>query len=200
MNKLKIGLSVLGVLAIAIVAGLSLGYFNSYQKVDQALGVVTTTDFRHQFADVIGTHVGTSTVGVAIQNVAGGVTTSVISNIGERVGTAVYTIKVVSVSSTVNNLAFSVEGTYDDFCTANSSTIQGEVRSTDINWFSAGDHLKGKVHATSFTSASSTSFITWTDMVAGVGNELILTDLNYECLRFNAAGNSSTIYVGLKTK
>ncbi len=198
--KLKLGLSVLGGMVLVLIAGLSLGYFNSYQKVDQALGVVTSSDFAHQFSDIIGTHIGTSTTGIAIQNVGGSVSSSVVSYIGNQINTAVYMIKVLSVSSTVNDLAFFVEGTNDDFCGNTSSTIVGEVRPNEINWYSAGDHLLNKVHSTSFASNSSTVVTPWVNALAGAGNELALTGLNYECLRFTAGGNSSTIYVGLKTK
>lgn len=37
-------------------------------------------------------------------------------------------------------------------------------------------------------------------LVAGVGDILNFTNLNYECLRFNFSGNSTTIYAGLNTK
>jgi hypothetical protein len=150
--------------------------------------------------DVVGTHQNsTTTIGVA-STLA---TTTYVSKIGRGVETAIYMIKMVSVqSTTLNNLTVTVEGSNDLFCDtqAGPASSTTDVVKANINWFSAMDHLKDKVHATSFTNGSSTAVLAWANAAAGYGQEVILTNLAYECLRLGVSGVSTTPYIQLYTK
>lgn len=213
MTKLQTVLSaaVLGV--VVIIAGVLLNsrFAQSEPDIGAANAPVnsvisTSADVVNRGQDVVGTHVGTTTVGVASaigasQSIS--VTTTYVSKIGRNIDTAIYNIKMVSVqSTTLNSLYLTVEGSNDGFCDTQgppaSSTT--DVVKQDINWYSAMDHLKGKVHATSFGNASTTAIMSWINAAAGYGQQIILTDLNYECLRLGVSGVSTTPYINLITK
>ena len=167
-----------------------------------------TTDFRSFATDIIGTKTGTTTVGVAFRTTSTGgqsATTSYVNRIAGVKTNAVYTLKVLAASST-SNLLVDVQGSQDDGCwTIATSTTDAAYSdnlplTTDINWFSAGDHLKGKVHSTSFNNASSTASFLWSNPAVGGGNEMIFTDLDYECLKLNVSGSSTVAWVQLRSK
>ncbi len=168
-----------------------------FGQVTSTSGVVTSSDFRYYASDVVGTHIGTSTTGVVFNNDAA--TSSYVSKIGGNINTAVYTIKMLA-AGTTSTLGLSVQGSNDFFCDTTDVAVTGTINKTDINWYSAGDHLINKVGTTALVSASSTNPISWTNAVAGAGQEILLTNLNYECLRLNVSGVSTTVYIGLRTK
>ena len=197
-KNLKIGLGVGMLVGVIGFSALVLS-FKQEKVLGATTGVVTSSDFIYHSVDVVGTHVGTSTVGVA----SSANTTTYISKIGFNKNLAIYTIKAVSVqSTTLNSANFSFEGSNDFNCetTEPANMVTSSVTVDKINWFSVGDHLKGKVHATSFSNASSTSVISWTNAEAGLGQEVVLTDLNFDCLRLGVSGVSTTLYVGLSSK
>ena len=166
------------------------------------------SDFVDYASDVIGTKNGTTTTGVAFGITGGGgntATSSYVSKIGNR-DLAIYTIKVLKASSSANAV-FDVQGSNDDYCSDAVATSTSDVLYTEdlpllseINWFSAGDHFKNKVHSTSFDNASSTSILLWTDPMQYASNEIILTDLNYRCLRLNVSASSTVLWAQIRTK
>lgn len=207
MNKLSITLAFVLFAVLAFFGGNYLGKtkvnpgFNigaANTPSNSAISTVSEAGIYGQ--DVVGTHENnTSTTGVASSLV----TSTYISRIGRNVNTAIYSIKMVSIqSSTNNNLNIAVEGSNDKFCDtqAGSASSTTNVTKAQINWFSAMDHLRGKSHVTSFTNGSTTAVLSWVNAVAGYGQEVILTDLAYECLKLNVSGVSTTPYIQLNTK
>lgn len=184
-------LLLLGLGAITLLKGTKLG--------GVAYPAVTSSEIVNSFSDVVGTHVGTSTVGVWQKALA---TSTYISKIGGR-NTATYqalvTLPVTSTGAVVN-LAF--QGSNDFQCdTTNTSTASfpNSVIIDDINWFSIGDNLRGKAQSVSLTNASSTNIVSWTPD-AEVGQTIQLENLNYQCLKLVVGTASTTLYVGISTR
>ena len=195
MNKYFIGIfgGLLAVVVIAIYVGYNL-------KAERSYGMVAS-DFAKLSSDVVGTRTVTSTVGVGFSLTSGGqsATSSYISKIGGNINNAVYTIYATAASST-SNARFDIQGSNDNYCDTTATSGGNLPLVSEISWFSAGDHLKGKVHSTGFSNASSTASFAWTNPMENSGQELILTDLNYECLKLNVSGSSTVIYAGIRTK
>ena len=208
MSKLKLGLSVLGVVAIVAVA--SLVVYSRQPKTPPAFGYATPTSVNSTFntttdsllnneTDIFGTHIGTSTVGgvFATPNV----TTSVVSVIAGK-NQATYQIKVTAVTSTVNNFSFTVQGSNDYLC----NTLAGNASSTtdvvqkNINWYDAMVYLANRVHPTSFSNASSSLVLNWVNATADSAQTVVLKDLNFQCIRAIFSGSSTQPYIGLTTK
>lgn len=188
---------------IALVVGVTLYLTLTERKPTSVLGgqftINTSTDsYLNGSGDVVGTHIGTSTVGVAVA--ANSATTSVVSKIPQGSSKAIYTVKVTSVASTTNNnLNVSVQGSTDYLCETNSPAASSttDVTIDKINWFDAMTHLTNKVHNTAFVATGTSAILSVSNVVAGQGNTMVLENLNYRCLRFNYSGVSTTIYVGL---
>ncbi len=196
---------ILGVIGVLLVVFVLANQMNKGGKLaepvlgSQSYGTPTTSDFITYSSDVVGTHIGTSTVGVPVA--ANSATTTYVSRIGGNKSVANYTIFMVSVASTtLNSLNLAIQGSNDYGCDTVDTSTAGAILQSNINWFSAGDHMKGKVSATSFTNVSSTAILSWTNAVAGLGQEIVLDGLNYECLRLSVWGVSTTPYIGLRTK
>lgn len=170
------------------------------EELPKALGLAST-EFITYAGDVVGTKSGTSTTGVYFA--PDSTTSTYVSKIGGSVDIGVYTIKVLSASSTATSplITLALEGSNDDYCdTSTSTTIFDKVTTGQINWFPASNHLLGKTQNTALTNATSTYFITWASPMTGASNEIILTDLNWECLRLNVQASSTIFWAQLKTK
>ena len=202
-KKKVIGGSMIGVAVALAFAFLISGYFGYPARQESPAMGLADSEFQTHASDVIGTKVATTTTGVdfSVTGTGGQSSTSTyVNKIGRGINTAIYTIQATKSSSTANAL-FSVEGSNDAFCdTATSTTIFDVVTIDQINWFSAGDHLVNKVHATSFDNSSSTASILWDNPMPGAGNELILANLNYQCLRLSVSGSSTVLWAQLSTK
>lgn len=192
-KKLLVGLSV-GVIVFAGGAFLLLGGKANLKRSEVNMGQVTSSDFIYYSSDVIGTHVGTSTVGKDFES---NVTSTFISKIGGNKQWANYTFKVTAASTTAN-LAVKIEGSNDWSCDTAITSTADEVWTTNINWFDASDHLSNIAS----TANMGPVYMIWTNPSSTLdsGDEILLTNLNYECLRLSVSGNSTTIYAGLRTK
>lgn len=151
--------------------------------------------------NVVGSRSGTSTTAVGFSITSSGgqsSTTTYPSMIGADVDTAIYSLYAKNASSTAN-LTFSVLGSNDGACnTATTSPDVGNpVLKQDIRWVDIGDHLKGKVHSTSLSNATTT--LVWPNPLAETGRELILTDLSFDCLALQVSGSSTALQAQLKT-
>lgn len=192
----------LGGIFLLLAAFLIGGYLRA-GRTELALGAgkypVANTTVINYAGDVVGTHVGTSTIGVDFETTA---TSSYISRIGRAKTLANYMITAVSASATTNNLNFTVQGSNDYGCdtVAGSASSTTDVVQSNINWTSAGDHLVGSTGATALTNVSSTKMITVTNVSTSWGGEILLTNLNYECLKLGVSGASTTAYVSLMSK
>jgi len=197
MNKYFVG--IFGGLMAVIAISITIGY---YLKLEEVLGM-ESYNYVKIHSDVVGTQTVTSTIGVGFSLTSGGqsATTTYISKIGGHINNAIYTIRATAASST-SNARFEVQGSNDAYCDTTATSDGDLPLVSEINWFSAGDHLKGKVHTTSFSNVSSTAFFIWNNPASDNknGQELILTDLNYECLKLAVSGSSTVLYAGIRTK
>ena len=187
----------LGIIALVVLGLLSL---RGGKLGGTAYPAVVSGEVLNYASNIVGTHVGTSTVGVWTKALA---TTTYVTKIGGR-DTATYqaivTLPVTSTGATVN---FLVQGSNDFQCdTTNTSTASfpNSVIESDINWFSVGDNLRGKTQTTAFNNASSTNLISWSSPDAEVGQTIQLEDLNYQCLKLSVGTASTTLFVGLTTR
>ena len=195
---------------IGIIAGivvLTAGWFILNNQPEGVFGK-ESYQFQRFDSDVIGTHTGTTTTGVAFRITATGgqtATTTYISRIGGNKNVAAYHITPTAASSSANAI-FSLMGSNDDYCetTATSTTdkacVGDCVLDSEIHWHNLVNHLKDTDHSTSFDNASSTLIRNWQNPKVGAGNEIVLKDLDEECLRMDVTGSSTVIYSGLRTK
>ena len=201
MQKVKV--YILSGITISVVVILSVWIFSGKKQDqnNQALGKEANETI-HYAGDVIGSRSATTTVGVSFGNNTTGsitATSSYVSRIGGMKQIAVYTIQAITASST-SRVNVEVQGSNDDECDTTATSAGNKPLVSEINWFSAGDHFNNKVHATSFTNASSTSFLSWLNPMNGAGQEIVLTNLSYECLRLNVAAASSTLWAQLRVR
>ena len=180
-----------------VIAILACGVFWFNWPKEKALGGV----YLGSPVDVVGTKTGTSTAGVYFGDYAA--TSTYVTNITAMADMAIYTLRVKSASTTAAAY-FEIQGSYDAECgtTATSTTDAAyKPRSplmSDINWYDASSHIEGL--ADTRTIATATTTLVWTSIVAGMGREITLTDLNYDCLRLGVRATSTILWVQLKTK
>ena len=200
-SKIVIGVSVALLLALSAYAlwpktG-NLGGANA--PLNSAINTSTDSYLNYGTQDVVGTHIGTSTVGGVFPNP--NVTTSFISVIGNSIRQATYQIKIVATTGTDNNMSFTVQGSNDYLCgtQAGNASSTTDVTMKDINWYDAMNHLTGRVQPVTMGNGSSTVIFDWEDTTAGSAKEVTLTNLNYQCLRLLVSASSTLIYAGLNT-
>lgn len=163
--------------------------------------------FLDNATDVFGTKTATTTAGQAFRVTATGgqsATSSVVKKIAPEVNEAIFTVMATNASSTAN-LMWDFQGSNDYGCETTSSTAGATNNfplTTEINWFSLGDHTPYKTQTSSFANASSTQTYVWTNPIANKtnGQVVILKDLNYKCIKMNMSGSSTEAWVQISTK
>ena len=202
-TKSKIGLALL----LALFFGLT-GYAGYRSQVEPVVGAATNTIIK-VYGDFVGTRTGTSTTGVAFSVKNGGISasTSYYKKIGNGKDFATLIFKATMASTSASLVQADVFGSLDSFCdaTATSTTDVACVGdcflTTDVNWFSAGDHFKQTSHLVDVLNDSSSAFVKWVNPVTTTpGVEISLDKINYECLRLDVAASSTELYVGIGTK
>lgn len=186
--------------SVIIVSVLS-SVFVWWKFIPRNLGK-TASEFTLYAGDVVGTKSATTTTGVAFRTTATGgqsATSSYVSVLSDKINRAVYTFKPLAVSSTAN-LRWEIQGSHDAFCETDGSSGTDPVALSDINWFSVGDHSPNKAQTTSFTNSSSTVFYTWNNPMVNGGQEVILENLTYHCLRLNVSGSSTVLWAQISTR
>lgn len=203
MSKTKITIAL-----VAVVLFFIAGYFGSRLKPEKAFGK-NSAQLKLFGADVIGTRTGTSTpVGVcfACANNGPTATTSYVSFIGQQKSTAVYNINIQGVSTTPM-AQFDIQGSNDYRCdtTATSTTDTSlggdEPLVSEIQWYGI-DNLRNAVYTNTLTSGSSTAFVKYASsaLIAGTTDSIVLTELNYNCLKLNVKASSTMMYASLTTR
>lgn len=192
----------IGGLALVLIIGATIFWpkdnIPKDQDEEQNIGLV----FRSYASDVVGTKVGTTTTGVQFTDNAA--TTTYVSKIGGLINTAVYTFGIKAASSTAageSNLKMSILASNDDHCdTATSTTIEDLVATGEVNWYDAAPFLLNGASEQSLTNGTST--ISWITSGLGPGNgrEVLLTDLNAECLALQLNGSSTRVWAQIRTK
>lgn len=199
MSKLK-GILLVGAFLFAFSIAVIAGY-NAFKEPIQERFGLADSGFLDNGTDVIGTKTATTTVGVAFGKASTGGISATSTYVTKIVPAdkAVYTIQNLIASST-SRINIEIQGSQDDFCDTTATSGGNLPLVSEINWFSAGDHLRGKIQTTSFVNASSTNFISWLNPLNGAGQEIILENLDYECLRLNIAAASSTVWAQISTR
>jgi len=165
-------------------------------------------EFQRYYSDWVGDRVGTTTTGVAFRITSTGgqsATSTFITRIGYQKNNAVISFMPQAASSSAS-FFYDILGSNDDYCdtTATSTTdaacVGDCVLASEINWFDMGDFLKDKVHQTSVSTASTTLYRSITNPKVGANSTIILENLAVECLKMNASGSSTVMYVPITTK
>ena len=192
MNKL-----LLAIVVVAVIVGGVLWY--SYEPTTEPnIGTEASAGPEIKSAsDVIGTRVGTTTTGVTFENFSA-TSTYMVRTSGA--GTAIFTVYATEASSTAQGpaAAFNFFGSNDWDC-ATASTTGGALNpilTTDINWYDIGYNV-AELAGSQTLGASST--IAWTP-VGEQGKTITLTNLNYECIRVQAAASGTVMFMQARLK
>jgi len=181
MNKLLISIICVGV----IVAGV-LWYAHEPANGEVELGDYTAPVGMP--VDMIGTQNASTTVGEYFDALTSASSTA-IKKIGTYIDTVTFTIHAVSATSTADAY-FAILGSNDQNCdTATTSTsYPNQSLKNEIRWFDIGQNLLNLTGTLTFASTGTTT-LEWIDIVAGDGRQIVLTDVNTECIKFemNAA-------------
>ena len=180
-------------MVVAIVGGV--WYFSHKEAIKT--GAESSAGAEIDYAsDIIGTRVGTSTVGAHFE------ATSATTTYRIRTGgasTAIFTLLATNASSTGNaGATFNFLGSNDwDCATASTTTgILNPILTTDINWYDIGYNV---VELAGSQALGATSTIHWTP-TTGLGKTLTLTSLNYECIRIDVSASSTEMLMQARLK
>ncbi len=182
MKKIYVGL----VLLIVLLAG---GYLYSH-KTEVVFGGLAGAPI-----DIYGTQTGTSTAATASGSFFGATnaTSSKAMALGTETDMVLLTIKAKTASTSALGGSFyewDIFGSNDANCDTSSSTAgTGAIKTikSDINWFSA-DPTNSKVSGRVTNPGTAT------------GTSVLLTNVNWKCLNFQANGSSTTVLMQMKEK
>jgi len=149
--------------------------------------------------DIVGTRIGSSTTGIAWYG-APTASTTYPSYIGRDIDLAVYDINFMTASSSGSNAYFSILTSQDDYC-GTASTSGGDLNNyvvADVQWFDGGDYLKDKVHSTSLANTTSTMPIL--EISSGTHRQIILENINSQCLALEVNASATIMQIQLTTK
>jgi hypothetical protein len=148
--------------------------------------------------NLIGTRIGSTTVPVAwYGNLAASTTYPLY--VGGKTDEAVFSFNAVNASST-SRVHLSVLGSFDTGCetATTSTTALNQLLKSEIRWFDASNHIKGSSAVSSFTNGTST--LQWVNPTPGQTKELILTDLDMQCVAIEANASSTTLQARYQLK
>lgn len=207
MSKVKIA----GLVGVVVLAALVGGFYGFTKlKGEKAFGAsnvavnstfsTTTDSLLNRDSDVVGTHSGTSTVPATYYTI--NATNTYVSVVGRNVKQANYHIKIVAVTTTINNLNVTVQGSNDWLCEtqAGNASSTTDVVQKNINWTDAMVYMANRVHPTSFVNASTSLVMNWVNATADSSQTLVLTNLDFHCLRLLVSASGTQPYIGLSTK
>ena len=198
-------------LAIIAVLAFSLAGFLGWKHYHQPVLGKASNLFINYASDVIGSKTGTTTAGVCFSCTSGGLSasTSYVSKLSGPITQAEYTLMALAASTSAqggSSAYFDVQGSNDDGCetiaTSTSDTNYSDNLPlvSDINWFDAANHLNFRVHPSAFSNASSSLTSSWSNPMNGTGQELLLTNLNYQCLRLTVRASSTILWAQIRSK
>ena len=153
----------------------------------------TTTDVA---VDLIGTTNGTTTNGVYFSD--GTATSSYPITIGHQADEAILAFYPTFASTTGAHAAISIWGSNSQDCDTASTTAGtlNNYTTSDIKWFDIGDHVAELAGSQTLTG---TSTISWNPS-ARIGKDIVLKDLNYECLKVEVNASSTIMQASIITK
>lgn len=197
-------------LAIIALVGAGIGWYSKdyftdtiFAEDSEQLGGLSSEPI-----NVIGTRTNTSTVTAyfGVNSTAGRSDTSTYPTlIGKDADSVVYYIGIEQASTTAKSpsaadLAFSILSSPDKFCAATSSsykTAMNNYVTGDVKWFDASDHIRGATQETTYTG---TGTIIWTNPRPSQFREIILDDLNAQCVALQVNGSSTEMWVQMLSK
>lgn len=185
-----------GVKVVVTVGAQAQQYFAAgYTLLGSAKPLIIGSSMPNTAVDLIGTRVGTSTTGVAFTSTS--TITSYTKFVGSDVDEAILSITPTAASSAT--VLLNVFGSNDSQCDTATTTSTTLANKVDINWYDLNTNILNLAGSNSAIVAA-TSTITWSPTGAKQGKQLVLTNLNNQCLRFDVAATSTTLYAQLKTK
>lgn len=153
--------------------------------------------------DIVGTRVGTTTTGVQfLPSILSTATSTHYASSTGSITSAQITLKAVAASSTAvgPKVYLSIFGSNDFNCrtsttSASANQFEGQltVVMNDINWYDIGPHFSG-LENSSGTLSTGTSTIDWTPL-AGQSLDIELTNLDYQCLKFEVRASSTQLFI-----
>lgn len=152
-----------------------------------------------QTADIIGTQVGTTTEALqfAVDNdrTANQATTTAVKLLEGTTDTGLFTIRAVTASTTAE-LFWHIYGSNDGGCDTTTTTTEtsGLVLMNQIHWY----ELSASVEGTG--SSVSGQIIDPNASTVASSTEILLTNLNWACLKMEMSGASTTAHVQLRQK
>ena len=174
-------------------------YFNSTKQVQGK----AASSFVNYASDIIGTKVGTTTTMVGFYtNMTA--SSTYISKIGGQADMATYTFEASASSTPSGQVAVSFWGSNDDGCETASSTTSFDdiVLTGDVSWFMLNSYQLGTSATHLATLPTGTTTLNWFPLgnVPLNKQNIILKDLNYECLRMDLSASSTKLRAQLKIK
>lgn len=154
--------------------------------------------------DIIGTKTGTSTpTGGGFYGNYTASTTDIIK-IANSIDLATFSLLVLDASSTpTSNIYMSFYGSNDFNCDTSTTTrntndtTNEQVLVSEIDWYDIGDHVAELAGTQSLAVGTSTLSVIGT---AGHAKDIILRDLDYDCLKTEVNASSTQLYIQLHTK
>lgn len=189
MKKILIG-------GLAVVAIIAVTAFFITRDKEEVVGATPSAGAEIDYAsDVIGSRTGTTTIGAYFATETASTTYRVRTGGASQ---AVFTVLVTHASTTAH-ASFNFYGSNDWDCATASSTggNLNPILTSDINWYDIGTHLNNL--AGSATLSTATSTISWTP-TAGASNDIVLTNLNYECIKVDASALASILLMQVRLK
>ena len=191
-NKLSIGL----LLGCAVVIGALLGA--SYLTKVFGANTITSLALNGSPVNLIGSQVGTTTTAVGFYELAASTTYPV--RIGANTDTVAITLLALEASTSGATVNLSLLGSNDRYCDT-ASTSAGTLLTTvtgDINWYDVSKNILN-LAGSATTISTATSSIQWTP-TSGSGKQIVLTNLNAECLALEVSATSTRLMSQVITK
>jgi hypothetical protein len=175
---------IITILSLILVIGGFVCYLYSRDKVQAAVQITQTA--------IIGTRSGTTTTPVNFYGKSGYTATTSYYATSSGAQIATFSFKVVEASSSAA-LSLSFFGSNDNECaTLRTTAATNTVVQKDINWYDIGSHIAELAGTQTLSSATSTIA---GPVANGQGKDITFTNLNYQCLKVDASGSSTRVYL-----
>lgn len=188
MNKILTAIVIVGIIVVGVL------YFSHEEEPNTGAEASAGPEIDYA-SDVIGSRTGTSTAGTYFSD-GTSTTTARVRTSGASL--ANFTVLPTSASSTGALATFTFFGSNDFDCATASTTggTQNPILTTDINWYDIGDHVAELAGSQSLTGTSTIAMTPYT----GLGTDITLTNLNYECIKVEAAASSTIMLMQVRLK
>lgn len=191
INKLSIGI----IIGLAVLIGVLLGI----NYIGNALGANPVANTSGVPVNLIGTQVGTTTTPVAFYGSNTVASTTYPFRIGQDTDKVAITLLFPEASSTGSTVNLSILSSNDPYCdTATTSTIYNVTTVNQIKWYDASRNILNLAGATTGFSGATTTLIL--NPIAGSGKQIVLTDLNTQCLALEVSASSTKLMSQFVTK